>query len=293
MVELTGAERAGSVAQERDTRSWTVRFSLHLLAWVMCGLMIFPLIWMLSTAFKGPTEIFTPEPRLLPLQPTLENFPAAFQDKPVWRWSMNSVLFAVLVTGGRLLVAVPAAFAFARLRFPFKNIVFALVIGTMIIPSVVTLIPNYLLIVEIGWINTLQGVIVPTMAGSAFYTFLLRQYMRMIPSEIYDAAAIDGAGPWITLWKIVVPLSAPAIWAVVTLSFLSGWNLYLWPLIVLRDLEAQTLAVGLSTYAADPDTVQLWGPLMVVALLSSIPPLLVYVFAQRHVVSALTSGTKG
>ena len=214
-----------------------MRVSLHAFAIVLSLASIFPLVWMVSTAFKGPTEIFTPDVRLFPHQPTLENFVAAVQDKPVLSWAVNSGVSALLITVLRLLIAVPAAYAFTRERFRFKNVAFLALVGTMIIPQVVTLIPNYQLIVQLGWINTLQGVVV--------------------------------------------------------LSFLDGWNLYLWPLLVLPSLEAQTLAVGMDTYASDPDTVQLWGPLMVVALLSAIPPLAVYAVAQRHLVAAFTTGLKG
>lgn len=269
------------------------RLALHATAIVLCAVTVFPLLWMAATAFKGPTEIFTPEPRLFPARPTLENFAAAAANKPVAAWTVNSALFAGLTTAGRLLIVVPAAFAFARLRFPLKRVALLLVVGTMIIPNVVTLVPNYLLIVDLGWINTRQGVVLPTVASSAFFVFLLRQHMLLIPGEIYDAAAIDGAGPWRTLWQIVVPLIQPGLWAVVALSFLWGWNAYLWPLLVLPDLASQTLAVGLDTYASNPDSEQLWGPLMVVALLSSGPPLLVFLVAQKHLTSALTSGLKG
>jgi ABC-type glycerol-3-phosphate transport system permease component len=274
-----------------------MRIGLHAFAILLSLFSIFPLLWMLSTAFKGPTEIFTPDLRLFPQQPTLENFWVAFQGKPVASWALNSGLSALCITLLRLVIAVPAAFAFTRERFRFKGAAFTALLGTMIIPQVVTLIPNYQLIVSLGWMNTLQGVIVPSAAGSgygsAFCIFLLRQYMLMIPRDLFDAAAIDGAGRWRTLWNVVLPLVAPAIWAVVVLSFLDGWNLYLWPLLVLPSLEAQTLAVGMDTYASDPDTVQLWGPLMVVALLSAIPPLIVYAAAQKHLVTAFTTGLKG
>lgn len=269
------------------------RLLLHAIAIVMCAVMIFPLLWMLSTAFKGPTEIFTEAPRLIPLQPTLANFVAAFADKPVLSWIRNTVLIAVATTLLRLLIALPAAYAFARLRFPHKGALLGIIIGTMIIPGVVTLIPNYLLIVRLGWINALPGVVVPMAASSAFFIFLFRQHMLQIPVDLYDAAELDGASHPRMLRDITVPLMLPAIGAMVALSFLWSWNAYLWPLLVLPTLEAQTLAVGLGSYAGDPDGVQLWGPLMSVALLSSLPPLVLFVAAQKLLTAALTSGLKG
>jgi len=269
------------------------RLLLHAVAIVMCAVMIFPLLWMLSTAFKGPTEIFTAAPRLIPLQPTLDNFGAAFADKPVLAWIRNTVLIAVATTLLRLLITIPAAYAFARLRFPRKGVLLGIVIGTMIIPGVVTLIPNYLLIARLGWINTLQGVVVPMAASSAFFIFLFRQHILQIPIDLYDAAELDGAGHLRMLRDITVPLIVPAIGAMIALSFLWSWNAYLWPLLVLPTLDAQTLAVGLGTYAGDPDGVQLWGPLMSVALLSSLPPLVLFLGAQKLLTEALTSGLKG
>lgn len=269
------------------------RVVLHLVAIVTCAIMVFPLLWMVSSAFKGPTEIFTATPRLIPLEPTLANFVTAFADKPVLSWIRTTILIALGTTALRLVIAVPAAYAFARLRFPRKGILLGVIIGTMIIPGVVTLIPNYLTIVRLGWVNTLQGVVVPMAASSAFFIFLFRQYMLQVPLELYDAAMLDGAGHVRMLRDITVPLILPAIGAMVALSFLWSWNAYLWPLLVLPTLDAQTLAVGLGTYAGDPDGVQLWGPLMSVALLSSMPPLVLFLGAQKLLTEALTSGLKG
>jgi ABC-type glycerol-3-phosphate transport system permease component len=269
------------------------RIGLHAIAICMTAVMIFPLLWMVSTAFKGPTEIFTKTPRLIPNHPTFDNFTAAFDGKPVLDWVKNSAITAGLTTAIRIAIAVPAAYVFARLAVPLKRLLLTIVIGTMIIPSVVTLVPNYLLIVDLGWINTTLAVVVPMAASSAFFIFLLRQHILQIPTDLYDAAALDGAGLFRTLFDIVIPLIRTGLMAVAALSFLWGWNAYLWPMLVLPGLENQTLAVGLGTYASDPDSLQLWGPLMAVALLSSIPPLLVFIFAQKQLANALTSGLKG
>lgn len=270
-----------------------VPVALHLVIILVCIFSAFPLLWMLSTAFKGTGEIFTSSPRFIPHQPTLDNFSSATEHKPVLRWFFNTAIFAGLTTMLRLLLIIPASYALARLSFPLKRFVLLAIIGTMIIPSVVTLIPNYLLIVDLGWINTRQGLIVPTVSGSAFFLVLLRQHMLQIPQDILDAAAIDGAGNWRMVWTMAAPMVLPGIWAVTTLSFLWSWNSYLWPLLVSPGIDAQTIAVGLGTYASDPESPQLWGGLMVVALLSSLPPLLIYLFAQKQLTSALTSGLKG
>jgi ABC-type glycerol-3-phosphate transport system permease component len=250
---------------------------------------------MLSTALKPPEEIFTPDVRLLPHRPTLENFPEAFRQQPVGRWLLNSVLIAAAITAGKLLVSIPAAYAFARLRFFGRNALFALVVGTMIVPDAITIVPNYVLVAQLDWINTPQGVIVPMVAFTGFYVFLLRQAMLSLPQELFDAAKVDGANAWTTLWRVALPLVRPAVAVVAVLSFLSAWNLYLWPLLVLQDTGAKTLAVGMQHFAASqeagtPD----WGALMATATLAILPPLLLYVGAQKAIVSAFVeSGVKG
>jgi len=183
---------------------------------------------------------------------------------------------------------------FARFRFRGQGVLFALVLGTMIVPYVSTIVPNYVTIAGFNWINTRQGVIIPSIAFTGFNVFLLRQYMRSLPQEVFDAARIDGAGPWTTLVRIVLPLVRPAVAAVTILSFLGAWNLYLWPLLVLNDTKAKTLAVGMQYFAANQESVQQWGPLMATAMLATLPPLVLYIFAQKAIISAfVTSGAKG
>ena len=270
------------------------KFAVHLVLLVLCVVTLFPLFWMFSTAFKGPKDIFTATIELLPPHPTWENFPKAFQLQPVGSWFINSGITAVAITLGKLLVSVPAAYAFARFRFRGQGVLFALVLGTMIVPYVSTIVPNYVTIAGFNWINTRQGVIIPSIAFTGFNVFLLRQYMLSLPQEVFDAARIDGAGPWTTLVRIVLPLVRPAVAAVTILSFLGAWNLYLWPLLVLNDTKAKTLAVGMQYFAANQESVQQWGPLMATAMLATLPPLVLYIFAQKAIISAfVTSGAKG
>lgn len=269
------------------------RIGLHTVAIVITAVMSFPLFWMLSSALKSPTEIFTDVPRFLPVEPTLDNFRSAFAQKPVLDWLRNSLVTAVGTTALRLVIAIPAAYALARVRVPFRSFWMACVVGTMLIPGVVTLVPNYLTVAQLGWINTTIGVIVPQAASSAFFIFLLRQHIRQIPVDLFDAAELDGAGTWRQLFDIAIPLIWPGILAVMSLAFLWGWNAYMWPLLILPEFSSQTIAVGLGTFAGDPEGAQLWGPLMATALISSVPPLIVFMFAQKHLATALTSGLKG
>jgi ABC-type glycerol-3-phosphate transport system permease component len=269
--------------------------AIHAVLVVLCLLTVFPLFWMLSTAFKVPEEVFTSELRLIPARPTLQNFSEAFRLQPVGRWFLNSVLVATAITVCKLLVSIPAAYAFARFRFYGRNVLFALVVGTMIVPDVVTIVPNYVTVAGLGWINTPQGVIVPMVAFTGFFVFLLRQAMLALPQELFDAAKIDGAGEFATLTRIALPLVRSTVAVVAVLSFLGAWNLYLWPLLVLGDREAKTLAVGMQFFVANPEGgTQQWGPLMATATLAMLPPLLLYVVAQKRIVSAFVeSGVKG
>jgi ABC-type glycerol-3-phosphate transport system permease component len=252
------------------------------------------MLWMLSTSFKIPTEVFTRDIQILPRTPTLANFPDAFQYFPVANWFWNSLVIAVVTTAGKLAISIPAAFAFARLRFRGNNLCFAAVLGTMIVPAVVTYVPNYVLVSRADWINTNWGVIVPSLSSCAFYIFLIRQYIRTLPQEILDAAKIDGASTWKTLWYIVLPNIRPAIAVVTILSFLHSWNQYTWPLLVLDEMKSKTLAVGMQVFASNSESAQLWGPMMATAVLATVPPLLLYVFAQKQIISTfVTSGMKG
>jgi sn-glycerol 3-phosphate transport system permease protein len=164
----------------------------------------------------------------------------------------------------------------------------------MIVPAVVTYVPNYILVSRLEWINTSWGVIVPSLASCAFYIFLLRQYIRTLPQELLDAAKIDGATTWKTLWHIVLPNIRPAVAVVSILSFLHSWNQYTWPLLVLDDMKSKTLAVGMQVFASNSESAQLWGPMMATAALATLPPLLLYAIAQKQIISTfVTSGLKG
>jgi ABC-type glycerol-3-phosphate transport system permease component len=279
----------------RDRRLTPGLVALHLLVIVLCASTFFPLFWMVSTAFKPPDEIFSRGVNLLPANPTLENFPEAFRRQPVGWWLLNSVVIAAAITAGKLAISIPAAFAFARYRFAGRNLLFGLVVGTMVVPDVVTIVPNYILVSDLDWTNTPQGVIVPMIAFTGFSVFLLRQAMLALPQDLFDAATVDGAGAWATLWQVVFPLVRSAVAVVAVLAFLSAWNLYVWPFLVLSKTKEQTIAVGMQYFAltlegGDPT----WGALMATATLALLPPLLLYVVAQKAIVSAFVeSGVKG
>lgn len=270
------------------------RFVLHAIVILLCFMTIFPFFWMLSTAFKQPDEVFTRDIRLFPTNPTLTNFPDAFTYFPVARWFWNSAGISVLTTLGKILISVPAAFAFARLRFRFSKLLFAMVLATMIVPGVVTVVPNYVLVSRLDWIDTWQGVIIPSLPATAFYVFLLRQNILTLPQDLIDAARVDGATTWKMLWQIVVPNIMPTVAVVTILAFLGAWNQYLWPLLILNEFDNKTLAIGMQYFTGNAESAQMWGPMMATAAIATLPPLILYAFAQKQIIETfVTSGIKG
>ncbi len=294
MSSLAPAQTLGPARRPLPISQRLGHAALHLLVILLCLLTIFPLFWMLSTAFKPATEVFRPGVSLIPDAPTLANFPEAFRVFPIGWWFVNSAIIAVATTLGKLAVSLPAAYAFTRLEFPGRRIFFSMVLGTMIVPFVVTVIPSYIIVAKLDWLNSRIGVIVPSIAHTAFYVFLLRQYILTLPQDLFDAARIDGAGPWTILWRIVVPNVRPAIAVVTILAFLAAWNQYIWPLLILNEIDTKTLAVGMQFFARNSDSTQLWGAMMATATLATIPPLVLYALAQKRIISTfVTSGIKG
>ena len=267
---------------------------LHAIVIILCIATIFPFFWMISTSFKQADEVFTKNIQWLPQNPTLQNFPDAFNYFPVARWFWNSFAIASLTTIGKLLISVPAAFAFARLRFKYDKFLFATVLATMIVPGVVTVVPNYVMVSRLGWMGTWQGVIIPSLPHTAFFVFLLRQYILTLPQDLIDAARVDGATTWQMLLHIIMPNIRPGIAVVTILSFLGAWNQYLWPLLILTDFESKTLATGMQYFTSNAESAQMWGPMMATASIAALPPLILYALAQKQIINTfVTSGING
>jgi ABC-type glycerol-3-phosphate transport system permease component len=290
---MASAVIPGSTPNHARQARWG-SLALHALIVVICAFTIFPFLWMLSTAFKPADEVFTRDLRLVANNPTWRNFPDAFTIFPVAQWAWNSFGIAVLTTLGKIAISLPAAFAFARLRFRGDKLLFAMVLATMIVPGIVTVVPNYILVSDLNWMNTWAGVVIPSLPGTAFYVFLLRQNILQLPQDLIDAARIDGATTWRLLVQIVTPNVKPAIAVVTILAFLGAWNQYLWPLLILNDFESKTLATGMQLFTGNAESAQMWGPMMATATIATLPPLILYVLAQRQIIDTfVTSGMKG
>lgn len=265
---------------------------VHVLLMGASAVTVFPLLWMLTTAWKSPPEIFTQGVHLWPAHPTLANFGAALRDVPIVRLFANSLAVATAVALAQVTSSVLAAYAFARFTFRGSDLLFYAVVATMLVPFQVIMIPNYLLVSGLHWINTYQGLIVPQVA-SGFGVFLLRQHFKTFPASYLEAARMDGATSWQALWHVLVPPNAGTIWSLGILLFITAWNEYLWPLLVATDKQMQTLPVGIQAFVNLEGGTQ-WGPLMAAAALAAVPALLLYAAAQRYVVeSAAGAGLRG
>ncbi len=260
---------------------------------VLTLLFLSPLIWMAVTSFKTQADAIDPNPQWVPANPTTSAYDSLLgaDDTPVLRWFLNSVLAA---TGQAALVvatAALAAYALARMDFPGKKIIFGTIVATLFVPAVILIIPNYVLISELAWLDSLAAVVVPGAAG-AFGVFVLRQFFSSLPVELEEAAYVDGAGPFRTLWSVVLPLSGPALATLALLAFLTNWNDFLWPLYVLFSSENQTLPAGLATLQ-NANAVR-YDLLMAGAMIAALPVLLLYLAAQKFVIQGVSrSGLKG
>ncbi len=254
--------------------------------------LLFPVVWMVSTSFKSPTDLFTSGLGLIPTRPVLSNYVTAWSKYPLAHWFGNSVVTALGITAGQLITSALAAYGFARFAFPGHRMAFLLVLGAMIVPFQVTMIPNYILIADLGLLNTWWAVILPNL-HSAFGIFLLRQYFLGLPQELFDAASLDGAGVWHTFVRVVVPLSRAPLGALAVYLFLNAWNAYFWPLLVLSEPTAKTLPIGLRSFL-DAELGIEWGQLMAAATLASIPALAAFFSAQKQIISSFVmTGMKG
>lgn len=249
------------------------------------GVILIPLLWALSASLTPRELIFASPPRWFPLPLQWENYTQALTQLPFGRYALNTLLLAVAVEIGTLTSCSLVAFGFARLQFPGRDFWFYLMLGSLMIPEQVTVIPLYRMFRELGWVNTYLPLIVPSFFGVPLYIFLLRQYFRALPRELEEAARLDGAG-WLRLfWSIDLPLARPALAVVAVLTFLRVWTDFFYPLIFLHSSEQATLALGLSYYASAHQ--QPWHLVMPITVLMMAVPVVLFFFVQRHFFSGL------
>ncbi len=263
---------------------------LHIFLLLGSVVMLLPFIWMLSTSLKTPAETFAYPPVWIPTQIAWNNYSRAVSSMPFGRFYLNSLIVTISVTVLQILTSSLAAFAFARLRFPGRNLLFLLYLATLMIPFQVTMIPNFIIVRLLGWFNTYQALILPP-AFSAFSTFLLRQYFTGIPFDLDEAARIDGATSLRIWWSVILPLSGPVLAALAIFVSLNTWNEFLWPLIVTNSPAMRTLPVGLSTFQGQYKVE--WNLLMAGSVIAMLPVLLVYIVAQRWFIRGIALSGMG
>lgn len=258
---------------------------------ILATLVVFlPLLWMVLSSFKQPGEIITMDLKILPEGLNFENYNIAMTTVPFARFFLNSLIVTTVGATIKVLLAILTAYALVFVRFPYKNVIFVLILVALMVPPQVSILPNYILIAGMGGKNTLWGIILPGL-GTAFGTFLLRQHFLTLPASILESAEIDGAGHWRRLWQIVAPVSGPSIATVALVTVVSEWNDYIWPLIITDRPETMTLPVGLTLLQNSEGNGSGWGILMAGAVLVIVPILLVFAALQRYIVAGLTQGS--
>ncbi|API90282.1 ABC transporter permease [Marinilactibacillus sp. 15R] len=253
--------------------------------------MLIPFLWMISTALKSPAEAVAMPPVWIPQIFRIENFARAFEVAPFGRYFLNSVLITSISTLGELLTTILAAFAFAKMKFYGKNLLFTILIATMMVPGELLIIPNYLTISKLNLINTYSAMILPYLA-SVFSVFMLKQNFESVPNELYYAAKVDGTSDFKFLWMIMVPLSKSAIVAVAILKIIGSWNSFMWPLIVTNERLLRPLPVGLQAFTTEAGTQ--YELLMAASTIVIAPMIIIYLFLQRYIIMGVAkSGLKG
>ena len=249
---------------------------------------LFPVYWMLVSSLKPENQIFSLD--LWPDEPSLENYRFVLQQVPLVRMLANTMVVAAATAALQVLTGLLAAYALVRWRFRLSGLVHGLIALSWLVPFQVTMIPNYVLASRLGLLDTLPGLIIPN-AAAAFAMLLLYHAMRSFPREVLEAARMDNAGHWRTLWEIVVPNMRAPIASLAVLAFISAWNEYFWPLLLTRRIEDTVIQIGLQMFMTQEGN--LWGPLMAAATMASLPILLVYVLLQRQVIeSFMKSGLR-
>jgi ABC-type glycerol-3-phosphate transport system permease component len=270
-------------------RRWLSGAALHgtvLLGAVAVG---FPFFYMLATSLKTLAEVYAVPLTWLPERPAWENYAEAWRSVPFGRFALNSLICTATLTLGKFAMGLSCGYAFARLRFPGRDPLFGLILLTFMIPGQITLIPRFVLVNELGWINTYAGLIVPELA-SVFATFLLREHFRSLPQDIFDAARIDGAGHLRQMLQIALPMSVPIVTTLLLLAAVASWNEYLWPLIVTNTQDMRTLPIGVQALKFKTGEIPQWNVVMAGATMVLLPLVVLFLAAQKKFVEGAMQG---
>ncbi len=246
--------------------------------------MALPFLYMVSTALMDEFQVLRYPPALVPLHPRVDNFPAALTALPFWRFFVNSGIVSLAVVAGQVLTSAAAAYAFARLKFPGRDRVFLVFLSVLMVPAVVLIIPRFLIVNALGWVDSYAGLI-STELVSVWGIFLLRQFFLTLPRELEDAARLDGAGEWRIFWRVVLPLSKPALATLAVFAFVDQWKSFLWPLVVTRSVRMQTVEIGIASFHGIYYTN--WPYQMAAAVAAVIPLVVLFFVAQRYFIRGI------
>lgn len=261
---------------------------LYLFLAMFALIIILPYLWMFFTSFKPSSEVFTTNMRLIPHNWQIENYKQIFNQTIFMRSIYNSVIVTFLGVLFEVTIAFLGAFAFAKLDFYGKNFLFILILGTLMIPPQVLMLPSFLLVSDLGWLNSYQGLIIPR-AGAAFGIFLLRQFMMTVSNDLDDAAQVDGAGIFRRMISLYLPICFPSVVTVGVFSMLGFWNDYYWPLVIIDDRKMRTVALGIAQFK-NLEGMGNWELLMAAAILATIPMLIIFIIARKSLIENLSAG---
>jgi multiple sugar transport system permease protein len=287
---MTGSIRITGMGK-RGVMKAVLPIIISIVLFLLACSMLIPFIWMISTSLMSELEVYQFPPKFLPTSWRWSNFIEAMTLQPFGRFFLNSAIVAAASVIGQLIFCSMAAYAFARLPFRGREKLFALYLSTMMIPAIVTIIPAFLIINAFGWMNTYWALFTPTLS-SVWGIFLLRQFFQTIPKDLEDAARVDGASEFTIFWKIVMPLSKPALATLAIFAFMGSWKDFLWPLIVTNRNDMRTVEVGIANFSSLYTTD--WPHQMAAAVIVMLPIIVVFIFAQKYFVRGITlTGLKG
>ena len=274
----------------KSARSWM--WLLYTALAVYAFITFIPFAWALSASFKSLPEISLGETNFIPKAFTLDNYKTIFLQEPLFgRWLVNSMIIAVAVTLFNLLFNSMAGYALARIKFPGKQFLFFLVLAVLVVPGQITLLPKFLILKSLGWLNSYQGLIAPAIVNATFI-FMMRQFFLNFPKELEEAAALDGLNRFETFFQVVMPLAKPALAAQTIFIFMSSWNEFLLPLVVMSNPEMFTLPLGLNAFKGQ--YVTYWNYIMAASMIFTLPALAIYAFFNRYFIQGVTfTGGKG
>lgn len=278
-----------SVVQRRSSRRVIGKGALYVFLIIIILAYIAPAYWLLTSSVKAGEDVYRYPPQWIPTKLELQNYVQAVTNVPFARFVMNSIIVTVFGTALTLMNACLSSYAVTFINFRFREPVFIFMLGAMLLPGDLHLIPNYITTANLQWLNTYQGLIIPASA-SVLGTFLLRQHMRTIPREVIDAAKMDRAGHWTLMTRIVLPLSRPLIVTIMVITMIGEWNRFIWPLIITNDNSKRVLPIGLLFLRSEEGT-QNWGAIMAGTLLTALPMIIAFIVAQRQIIEGLTRTT--